>query len=84
MGLTHTPGQRTWDDDKRCAECCTGDRCDDPTHIARSNCPHCMGTGWALWTEAGRADYSNYLQRYCGMNEADASAEIDKLTRSQA
>lgn len=29
----------------RCAECCNGDRCDDPTHYDRENCPCCLGTG---------------------------------------
>jgi hypothetical protein len=56
------PGTRTWDEGKRCAECCTGDRCDDPTHYDRTNlrfgCPHCLNTGWALWTLEGQADYA--------------------------
>lgn len=30
-----------------CAECCNGDRCDDPTHYSRENCPYCKGTGLA-------------------------------------
>lgn len=28
-----------------CAECCNGDRCDDPSHCARQACPYCLGTG---------------------------------------
>lgn len=28
-----------------CAECCFGDRCDDPTHFNRDSCPACLGTG---------------------------------------
>lgn len=28
-----------------CAECCNGDRCDDPTHFSRESCPFCLGTG---------------------------------------
>lgn len=28
-----------------CAECCNGDRCDDPTHFSRGSCPFCLGTG---------------------------------------
>lgn len=54
---------RTWSNGKRCAECCNGDRCDDPTHYDRTKCPHCKGTGWALWTEAGLADYRLYRQQ---------------------
>lgn len=36
-----------------CAECCTGDRCDEdcnsrttPYHGRRKDCPHCKGKGW--------------------------------------
>lgn len=34
-----------------CAECCTGDRCEEnsstePYHGKRNECPHCKGTGW--------------------------------------
>lgn len=29
----------------RCAECCNGDRCDDPSHYDRESCPFCLGTG---------------------------------------
>ncbi len=28
-----------------CDTCCTGDRCDDPTHRSRRNCPVCSGSG---------------------------------------
>jgi protein gp37 len=28
-----------------CNHCCNGDRCDDPTHFYRPNCPYCRGTG---------------------------------------
>lgn len=76
MSKQHIPGERTWDDGKRCAECCNGDRCDDPTHYDRANCPHCMSTGWALWTEAGREDYVRYRQRH--MSEQDARAALAK------
>lgn len=31
-----------------CAECCNGDRCDDPTHHDRENCPYCLGSGIPL------------------------------------
>ena len=51
---------RTWDAEKRCAECCNGDRCDDPTHYDRSRCPHCRSTGWAIWTTEGKTDYAKY------------------------
>lgn len=74
---------RTWGQGKRCSECCWGDRCDDPTHYYRDNCPHCKGTGWALWTEAGRKDYADHLQTSQGMSEEDAQAVITKATTSQ-
>lgn len=64
---------RTWDADKRCGECCNGDRCDDPTHVDRQNCRACKGTGWALWTAAGRRDYAAYL---LGGNTSDKRAAI--------
>jgi hypothetical protein len=64
---------RTWDDGKRCASCCNGDRCDDSSHYDRQRCPHCQGTGWALWTEAGRRDYAAYL---LGGNTGDKRAAI--------
>lgn len=69
---------RTWDDGKRCAECCNGERCDDPTHFDRRHCPHCKGTGWALWTHAGRKDYAAYLVSR-GAIEQQANADISKL-----
>lgn len=28
-----------------CAECCNGDRCDDPSHYSRESCPYCLGSG---------------------------------------
>lgn len=31
--------------DDSCAECCNGDRCDDPTHYDRDSCPFCLGSG---------------------------------------
>jgi hypothetical protein len=49
---------RTWDrgPDRLpgCAECCHGDRCDDSSHYARSQCPHCNGTGDAIWLDAAQ------------------------------
>lgn len=81
MSGQRTAGQkslRTWGEGKRCAECCNGDRCDDPTHFDRSRCPHCKSTGWALWTEAGREDYVRYLQGWRGMSEQEARAAIAK------
>ena len=47
--MTERPTPRTWNDGWRCAECCNGDRCDDPTHHDRDKCPHCKGTGIAVW-----------------------------------
>lgn len=73
---------RTWDDGKRCAECCNGDRCDDPTHYDRRHCPHCKGTGWALWTQAGRDDYVAYRLRG-RLTPEQAQAELAKLTGAQ-
>ena len=53
MSETRKPlvGWRTWDEGKRCNHCCNGDRCDDPTHLDRGDCPYCLGTGRALWNE---------------------------------
>ena len=76
-----TPKLRTWDAGKRCAECCTGDRCDDPTHYSREHCPHCKSTGWAIWTDAGREDYVKYLQGWRGLSEANARLEVAALTQ---
>ena len=28
-----------------CGECCSGDRCDDPTHFDRASCQYCLGSG---------------------------------------
>lgn len=71
------PGTRTWGDDERCAECCNGDRCDDPTHYDRTSklgCPHCWNTGWALWTQAGQQSYAKY-RRWDGYREDIVAAE---------
>ena len=66
MDYEPKPGTRTWDEGKRCAECCNGDGCDDPSHYDRTNkrygCPHCLNTGWALWTKKGQDDYARYRQ----------------------
>lgn len=83
IAAQHTP-LRTWDDGKRCAECCNGDRCDDPTHHDRQHCPHCKGTGHAIWTEAGRADYVTLMMKNRGMSEAEARAAIAKATGQEA
>ena len=56
-GRKPVPGTRTWGNGERCAECCNGDRCDDPTHYDRDKCPHCLGTGYALWTTEGMAAF---------------------------
>lgn len=44
-----------------CAECCTGDRCDEdctrettPYKGNRKNCPHCKGLGWIPESEVNR------------------------------
>lgn len=70
---------RTWNNGKRCDECCNGDRCDDPTHVDRNRCQHCKTTGWALWTDAGREDYVRYLQGWRGMSESDARNALAKI-----
>lgn len=28
-----------------CTDCCWGDRCDEPRHFYRPNCPKCLGKG---------------------------------------
>lgn len=71
---------RTWDKERRCGECCNGDRCDDNTHFDRSRCPYCKATGWALWTQAGREDYVKYLQGWHGMSEQGAREAVQELT----
>lgn len=75
---------RTWDDGKRCAECCNGDRCDDPTHYDRRLCPHCKGTGHAIWTYAGRADYVALMMKHRGMSEAEAQDALAKVSAPAA
>lgn len=40
-----TYSSKWWEPDFGCSECCNGDRCDDPTHYDRRNCPYCKGTG---------------------------------------
>lgn len=71
---------RTWDEGKRCAECCNGDRCDDPTHFDRRKCPHCKGTGWALWSEEGRSDYTAYLCR-AGKSKEQSEEIIERTLK---
>lgn len=40
-----------------CAECCFGDRCDDPSHYSRDSCPFCLGTGTNATTKVeGKED----------------------------
>ena len=74
------PGMRTWGYDERCAECCNGDRCDDPSHYDRTSkpgCPHCWNTGWALWTEAGQQSYAKY-RRWDAYREDIVATECAK------
>ena len=79
------PGTRTWDDGKRCSECCNGDRCDDPTHYDRTSkrygCPHCLNTGWALWTKEGQDDYAKY-RRWDAYREDVVVAEREAVRRA--
>lgn len=79
----HTPTSdtylRTWNSGRRCGECCNGDRCDDPTHYTRAHCPHCKGTGWALWTDAGRTDYLEYLRARFGLSPQAVLTTTPKL-----
>lgn len=49
-------GQLRSDGRPNCDHCCNGDRCDDSTHIERSRCPYCRGTGDATkldWVVVG-------------------------------
>jgi hypothetical protein len=73
---------RTWSNDLRCAECCNGDRCDDPDHHDRRSCPYCYGTGWAIWTPAGRADYVAHLTQR-GSTPGQAEAAIQAIEQSR-
>lgn len=73
---------RTWNDNKRCGECCNGDRCDDPTHFSRPSCPHCKGTGYAIWTREGREDMLHHLQFRCRLTEDQARAELARITQA--
>lgn len=44
-------GGRTFlcsDGSRGCDECCNGDRCDDPSHFYRENCPFCLGSNSPL------------------------------------
>lgn len=43
-------GWKTWGGD-RCDHCCNRDRCDEPEHFERSQCPYCKGTGNAIWLD---------------------------------
>ncbi len=54
LTITNRTHGRTYDKSdgsKGCDECCNGDRCDDPTHRYRPNCPACLGTGYNLSCE---------------------------------
>jgi hypothetical protein len=75
-------GLRTWNNGKRCAMCCNGDRCEDSRCLDRKTCPHCHATGWSLWTEDGREDYAKYLQGWRGMSADEAAAELARLGHS--
>lgn len=56
----------------------------DPTHYDRARCPHCNGTGWALWTEAGREDYVTYLKVSRGMSETNARAAVNLIVETKS
>jgi hypothetical protein len=76
--LQPVPGWRTWDDEGACCNhCCNKDRCDDPSHYDRTSepgCPHCLNTGYALWTEAGRQELAEREARRKQHREASATA----------
>ena len=61
--MSKRPTPRTWNDGWRCAECCTGDRCDDPSHYDRAKCPHCHGTGSAIWNMYNKENDAKALKR---------------------
>lgn len=70
---------RTWGLlQSRCAECCNGDRCDDPTHLDRSKCPHCKSTGYALWKTAGRAAFLDHRLKV-GKSFEEARQELHDI-----
>ncbi len=47
-------GWKIWGGD-RCDHCCNGDRCDDRSHVERSKCAYCKGTGMAIWLKDSAA-----------------------------
>jgi len=46
-----------------CDECCTGDRCDDPTHYDRENCPFCLGSGTPKIEDKGLESVEDIAER---------------------
>ncbi|WP_330208976.1 hypothetical protein [Pseudomonas sp. Z13] len=49
-------GWKVWGKD-RCDHCCNGDRCEDASHVERSKCQYCKGTGMAIWLNKPAAQH---------------------------
>jgi hypothetical protein len=45
-----------------CAECCNGDRCDDPTHRDRENCTYCLGSGTPSAPQAAKPERDELVE----------------------
>lgn len=85
MNESRTP--RTWNEGWRCAECCTGDRCDDPSHYDRPKCPHCHGTGSAIWNMYSKEDEAKKLKSAltAALARAEkAEAELERVRKDAA
>jgi hypothetical protein len=68
-----------------CAECCNGDRCDDPTHRVRKDCRFCEGTGTPI-SRADKLAVEHQTTKDClslAQKRADAlAAEKETLIRA--
>lgn len=76
--MSATP--RTSDDGWFCNECCNGDRCDDATHYERRNCPHCKGSGIAIWNVHA---LKRKLETELAAARAEAFAECARICRER-
>lgn len=78
--MSATP--RTWNDGWRCNECCNGDRCDDSSHHERSKCPHCKGTGNAIWNMHNKEQDFRKLESKLTALESTRDKLVRALERS--